>query len=284
MAENWYRLSSRGRSKSFRRTTSEAVNSRSDGPQVPVRAGRPFIPATALQDWDLWRECHLVWHGFRGSSVQWGRQSQPGVEMARIVRVLVLALALVVLGSACSGADTESQPAGVAPSNPDCAPGDVVGEPISQPDRRIEDIIEVLTGERQTGDDDPVEETITDPNFGGVWGDSAGGVVVAVLDCSRVDADELARIAGGVGYLHLIEVPYTYRQVDEFKRTLIDQLRAAGIGSDVSDISIESTRSGRMIEVRVRDTGLLPDSFGSGVPEDAYEIIESETAGTTPAG
>lgn len=204
--------------------------------------------------------------------------------MTGVGRILVLVVVLVVVGSACSSPDTDSQSSSGAALNPDCVPGDVVGEPLSEPDRRVEDIIEALTGERQTGDEDPVEETITDPNFGGVWGDFQGGLVVAVLDCSKVDANELARIAGGLEYLHLIEVPYTFRQVDGFSHALIAELYAAGIGSDVSDVSIASTLSGRIIKVRIRDARLLPDSFGSGVPEDAYEVIESETAGTMPAG
>jgi hypothetical protein len=72
--------------------------------------------------------------------------------------------------------------------------------------------------------------------------------------------------------------------MDEFKLALIAQLRDGGVGSDVSDVSIESTLSGRMIMVCVLDVSLLPDSFGSGIPGPAYEIIKSETAGTTPAG
>jgi hypothetical protein len=157
----------------------------------------------------------------------------------------------------------------------------VVGEPLSDPDRRIEDIIETLTGERQVGDTDPVEETITDPNFGGVWGDRQGGIVVAVLDCSLVDADELARMAGGVNYLHLIEVPYTFRQVDAFRDALVRELRALGL---VVDVLIESTLEGRVIEVYVLDPQLLPDSFAPEVPRDAYVVIKSETVGTTEAG
>lgn len=206
--------------------------------------------------------------------------------MVRVGRVLVLAVVLVVVGSSCGGSGTESQPAGGDASNPDCVPGDFVGEPLSQPDRRIEDIIEAITGwsEEDIVEGMTLEDEIDDPNFGGVWGDFQGGVVVAVLDCSKVGADQLARMAGGAEYLHLVEVPYTYRQVDDFKHALIADLRAGGIGSDVSNVWIESTLSGRFAEVHVRDVSLLPDSFGSGVPEEAYEIIESETAGTMPAG
>lgn len=70
--------------------------------------------------------------------------------------------------------------------SPACPPDDIEERPLTSPDRRIEDIVELMTGERKTGDEDPVEETIDDPNFGGVCGDFQGGVVVAVLDCSKV--------------------------------------------------------------------------------------------------
>lgn len=192
-----------------------------------------------------------------------------------------LAVVAVVVALSAAACGTASVLSSGAPGNPDCVPGSVGGEPLSNPDRRIEDIIETLTGERQVGDTDPVEEKITDPNFGGVWGDFQGGIVVAVLDCSLVDPDDLARIAGGVDYLHLIEVPYTYRQVDAFAAILARELRALGL---VDDVRIESTLEGRVIEVRVLDSQTVPDSFAPEVPSDAYVVIESDTVGTTPAG
>lgn len=192
-----------------------------------------------------------------------------------------LAVAAVVSAASVVACGAAKESSSGVPGNLDCVPGFVVAEPLSNPDRRIEGIIETLTGERQLGDMDPVEETITDPNFGGVWGDFQGGIVVAVLDCSLVDPDDLARMAGGVDYLHLIEVPYTYRQVDAFAATLARELRALGL---VDDVRIESTLEGRVIEVRVLDSQLLTDSFAPEVPDDAYVVIESDTVGTTPAG
>jgi len=44
------------------------------------------------------------------------------------------------------------------------------------------------------------------------------------------------------------------------------------------------SQTGRMIQVRVRDAGALPDSFASGIPDDAYEVVEAEHVGTMPAG
>ena len=108
-----------------------------------------------------------------------------------------------------------------------------------------------------------------------------GGLVVAVLDCSKVDANEIAYLAGGAEYLYLIEVPYTERQSFDFRMALYQELEALGI---VYDVNIERTRTGRMIEVRVRDAGALPDSFASGIPDDAYVVVEAEHVGTFPAG
>lgn len=101
--------------------------------------------------------------------------------MRRATSWMSVLLVLSVGLAACGLSDGATVAPDCVPTTPESAqsPGD--------PDRRIEDIIEVLTGERQT-DDVPVEDKITDPNFGGVWGDFQGGVVVAVLDCSKVHA------------------------------------------------------------------------------------------------
>lgn len=180
----------------------------------------------------------------------------------RCVVALVVALALAACGQPASTAEDDD----CVPSTPDSV------EPSGDPDRRIEDIIEHLTGERQT-DDVPVEEKIDDPNFGGVWGDFQGGIVVAVLDCSDVDANQLAEIAGGSGSLHLIEVPYTFGQVESFRDDLVQELRGAGVPGDVL---VNSTVEGRMIEVVVEDLESLPASFGANVPDDVYEVVEGE--------
>lgn len=178
-------------------------------------------------------------------------------------------IAVLVL-SACGQVSSTAGDGDCLPSTPDSF------EPPGDPNRRIEDIIEYLTGERQT-DEVAVEEKIDDPNFGGVWGDFEGGVVVAVLDCSEVDANLLAEMAGGSGSLHLVEVPYTFRETEEFRDALYQDLQELDIEGDVS---VESTVAGRKIEVHVLNATALPDSFGSGVPDDAYEIIETETVGT----
>jgi hypothetical protein len=177
--------------------------------------------------------------------------------------VLVLVVGLML--AACSQAGSAGQ-------NPDCVPSVPVAlNTPGDPNTKIEDIIEYLTGKRQTGDLDAVEETIDDPNFGGVWGDFWGGVVVAVLDCSKVNADTLAEMAGGSGKLHLIEVPYTFKQVNAFRDTLVHELNELGIEGLVE---IHADWGGRQIEVYVRGPASLPRSFGAGVPNDAYRVLE----------
>ena len=101
--------------------------------------------------------------------------------------------------------------------------------------------------------------------------------MVAVLDCSQVDTNRLAKIAGGSDYLHLIEVAYTFKQTEEFANALYRDLQHLDIQGDVS---VESTLTDRKIEVHVLDTESVPAWLGSGVPDDAYEIIETETVGT----
>lgn len=187
----------------------------------------------------------------------------------RATRVIA-AFALALILSGCGQADPASQSDECTPTTPASV------QPPGDPDRRIEDIIEYLTGERQT-DDVPVEEKINDPNFGGVWGDFEGGVVVAVLDCSEVDANRLAEMAGGAESLHLIEVSYTFKQTEEFRDALYQDLQELDIEGDVS---VEYTLTGQQIEVHVLDAAAVPESFGSGVPDDAYEVVETETVGT----
>ena len=180
----------------------------------------------------------------------------------------LVVLVVVVLGAACG--DDRGDAAAGACVVPEVPPG-----AIEDPDHRIEDIIEHLTGERQTGDLDPVEETIDDPNFGGVWGDRAGGVVVAVLDCSLVDGATLAAMAGGSARLVLIEVNHTFREVEAFRDDLLQELRELGVEGDVG---VDSTLSGRRIEITVEDRTSLPADFGSGVPADLFTVVEGEVA------
>lgn len=198
-----------------------------------------------------------------------GILDRTSVNSNALVAVLLVAIGLVVgaCGSVANNVDLSSP---TQTQDSDCVPDDVAGLPLTSPDRRIEDMVEAMTGERQTGDEDPVEETIDDPNFGGVWGDFQGGVVVAVLDCSKVEANELARIAGGSEYLHLIEVPYTFKQVDGFRDALVQELRTLGVAGDVF---IESTPTGRHIEVHVLDPERLPDAFGAEIPADAFTVV-----------
>ncbi len=192
--------------------------------------------------------------------------------MSRLTRWGSLLLVVFAL-AACGSSTAEDASDDCVPTTPASVP------PTGDPTQRHEDIIEELTGERQT-DDVPVEEKIDDPNFGGVWGDFQGGIVVAVIDCSEVDANWIAEIAGGSDYVHLIEVPYTFNEVEAFRYALYNDLTTLGIEGDVS---VNSTLAGREIEVHVLDADAVPDSFGSTVPDDAYGIIETESVGTVEA-
>ena len=195
--------------------------------------------------------------------------------MVRTGRCFVVAAALAVLAAACSS------PPGSESLNPDCVPTKAGGAPIIKPDLRFEDIVERLTGFRQTEENEESGDITGHPNFGGIWGDRQGGIVVAVLDCSKVDANEIAYLAGGAEYLYLIEVPYTDREWLDFKLGLWQEIGAL---DTQADMSTKRSQTGRILEVRVRDMGALPDSFGAGVPDDAYVIIESDYAGHVPAG
>jgi hypothetical protein len=135
---------------------------------------------------------------------------------------------------------------------------------------------EYLTGYRLEDFPDGEAEDNTDPNWARIWGDSVAGMVVTVLDCSLVDVDdvdEVALLAGPEGQLPIIQVPHTFAALNEFRRSLLAQLQAA---STEGDDRIDSTLTGRDIEVRVLDQGEFPDDFVSQIPERAYSIVETD--------
>lgn len=118
-----------------------------------------------------------------------------------------------------------------------------------------------------------LENEIADPNFAGVYGDFKGGIIVTVVDCSVIDVDEIAEIAGGTDAVKIVEVPHNWREVNGFRDTLLSELRSADIAGDVA---IESTEEGRKIEVRTPEIGALPSGFGNTVPSSAYTIVETD--------
>ena len=176
-----------------------------------------------------------------------------------------------LLLSACAGTGGSLDP-GAGESN-DCVPSVPASVPIDgDPNQTIEDIVEAMTGFRQTADF-PGEESIDDPNHGGVYGDRRGGIVVTVLDCSAIDVDELARIAGGSAQVRFVEVAHSWQELNGYRDVLVSELDRAGVPGDVF---IESTPQGRSIEVRTPDLDALPSDFAASVPTDAYTVVESD--------
>lgn len=181
--------------------------------------------------------------------------------------IAVFIILLLVMG-ACGGSGEAS--------DPDCVPTIDASVPVSgDPDRKIEDIIEAMTGwsEADIVEGMTLEDEIGDPNFAGVYGDFKGGIIVTVVDCSAIDVDEIAEIAGGAEAVKIVEVPHNWREVNGFRDTLVAELQSAGLEGDVL---IESTSEGRKIEVRTPDVDALPDGFGSTVPSTAFIIVETD--------
>ncbi|MCP3976991.1 MAG: hypothetical protein GY720_21090 [bacterium] len=181
---------------------------------------------------------------------------------------LAVFVTLLLMMGACGGPEEAS--------GSDCVPTIDASVPVSgDPNRRIEDIIEALTG-WSTADiveGMTLEDEIDDPNFAGVYGDPKGGIIVTVVDCSSIDIDEIAEIAGGAEAVRIVEVPHNWREISGFRDTLVAELRAAGLRGDVN---IDSTNEGRKIEVRTPDVDALPDGFGSTVPSTAFIIAETD--------
>ena len=156
-----------------------------------------------------------------------------------------------------------------------CEPGpspDAGVDETIDPDRRGEALVLHLTGIDElavTEENEGEDRVYDDPNYGGVYGDFAGGWVVAVVDCSQVDADRIAEIAGGPDAVRLIEVDYSFEEINNFRDTLAGQLGNIDLPYGVG---IDSTLNGREIVVIVEDAEQLPANFGEGVPEGVYKF------------
>ena len=189
-------------------------------------------------------------------------------------------LLCLALGAAACGSDGATlattwdevvgTPAPTATPDPACAVSPDIastGVPPASEDRRFEDITALVTG------DDRDEVAKRDPNFGGIWGDFRGGVVLAVLDCALVDADELARMAGGPDHFHLIEVSHTQLEVEAFRDQIIEEMRERDIDGDAP---IDSTLQGKIINVWVEDLSALPADFASDIPRHLFTVTGPE--------
>lgn len=171
--------------------------------------------------------------------------------------------------AACGGAtEVVAGQASNAASGP-CDPGpsaNIEADPSVDPELRGEELLKFLTGvdEIAMQEESEGEEIVIDnANFGGVYGDRAGGWVVAVLDCDVVNVDRVAAIAGGADNVRMIKVAHTFNEVDQFS----DDLNAEIADREIpADVIIDSTLDGRQIIVTVEDLDDIPDDFGAGIP------------------
>ncbi len=141
---------------------------------------------------------------------------------------------------------------------------------------KMELIVEAVTGARES---EMPEGELPDygSNFGGIWMDQleGGQIVLAVVDASLLDLQQLYEIVGGPENLKIIEQPFTYNEIETYRLMLANELRALGIPSDIAAVRNDQ---GRLLEVRVQDPGSLPDNFGAGVPDGAFSIVQGEPA------
>ncbi len=140
---------------------------------------------------------------------------------------------------------------------------------------RIELVVEAVTG---IGPSNMVEGELPDygPNYGGIWQDQLDGgrIVLAVVDVSLVDVEALQQIVGGADYLKIVEQPFTYNEIEEYRQMLDSELEKLGVARYVA--AVHSDR-GRLLEVRVSDPDSLPASFGSTVPPGAFTVVQGPT-------
>lgn len=197
-------------------------------------------------------------------------------------RISSLLAATAIVATACGGgstsvtsaASTSSEASQVGqPCEPGPSPDAGVDDSID-PDRRAEALVLHLTGidELAVTEENEGEDVVyDDPNYGGVWGDFAGGWVVAVLDCSQVDPDRIAQLAGGPDAVRLIEVGFQFEELNGFQAVLSEQMGATGLPFI---LRIDSTLDGRELILAVEDIGELPANIGEGIPANAFRIEE----------
>lgn len=160
-----------------------------------------------------------------------------------------------------------------------CEPsGSIEGAGSSTP---FEDVEEYLTGFRITEENEG-EPPPADTNFGGVWGDFAGGLVVGLVDCSVVDIDEVTRLGGGSDDVRIIEVRASYTEHYDAIGTALDRLSGLGVeGMATTDWTLE----GPVVTLRVEDLDAIPADFGADLPvtmtieEGVLAVAESEAIG-----
>jgi len=137
---------------------------------------------------------------------------------------------------------------------------------------KMEALVEQVTGVTST---DVKEGVLPDygPNFGGIWQDQTDGgrILLAVVDASQLDVASLVKAVGDADSLVVIRQEYTYNETEAFRDKLESELDGLGIAGDVMAVS---SGEGRLLQVRVQDPGLLPDSFGSSVPEGAFRVVQ----------
>ena len=114
-------------------------------------------------------------------------------------------------------------------------------------------------------------------NFGGVWQDQldGGAIVVALVNPSLADQAGLARLAGGKEHLRVIDVKYSWNQVDGFRDTLMKAIEKRGVGAGVL---IDSTAQGRKLEVFAPNPASVPSDLLALVPSDLVSVVAGPLA------
>ena len=162
-------------------------------------------------------------------------------------------------------------------SSGSCVPSDSAGvDDTVDSDRRIEALVKSLTGVDELvlqTEQEGVDIVYDDPNFGGIWRGGAGRLVVAVIDCDGVDVDRVAQIASGPDAVEIIEVRYSYEQLNGFRDQLFAELRDIGMAGGVRTVF---TPSGRRLTVLAEDPEQLPADFGAGVPADTFTVTQGQ--------
>lgn len=140
---------------------------------------------------------------------------------------------------------------------------------------RMPDVARVLGVPEAEEGLDPVYPS----TFAGIWQDQLDGgrIVVAVTDRTTVDAAEVATVAGGSGNVSIIEVPYSWDEVNAYRDALVRALAAEKVPASVE---IDSLSNGRRIEIVAPNPSDVTESILSAAPEGLVSVSAGDVGET----
>lgn len=110
-------------------------------------------------------------------------------------------------------------------------------------------------------------------NYGGIWQDQLdeGRIVLAVVDPHLIGERQLQELVGGEANLKIIEQPFSFDELEEYRDRLEEELSELGLPPHVAAVW---GPEGRRLEVTVADPAGAAGKIGKGIPAGVFSIVE----------